>query len=60
MSADSRVVADKTCDVVSLMPMKKNVETIADGAYAIWSMPMRRDVKTAVNEACGMPWDRSR
>ena len=54
MFADSGVVADKTCDALSLMLMKKDVKTIADGAYAIWSMPMRRDVKTAVDEACGM------
>jgi len=54
MYADSRVVADKTCDATSLLPMKKDVKTIADGAYVVWSMPMRRDVKTPIDEACGM------
>jgi hypothetical protein len=55
MFADSGVVANKTCDAVSPMPMKKDVKIIADVAYAVWSMPMKRDVKTAVDEACGMP-----
>ena len=54
MFANSGVIADKAYDAMLPMPMK-DVKATAVETYAVLSVPMTRDMKITVDEACDMP-----